>query len=325
MHFFLYIIFLSSFLYAGKSITSDIVCKSRYIFDKNDDHIKKPKKFRVSKDLKDVQDKNLNLKGYKELNISGSSQFSEKEWIFIKNYLQQTYSINQSDIYVIDLREEPHFFINGLPITMAVDDLGKEDILKFEAFIDIDKDNMQLFEQDLVLETEKKKSLDIYKVIDKKEKIFSKKYKKQHTTIKSIQTERDLIQKLGSHYIRFSVTDHKRPTDQLIDQFLDFLKNLPENSWLHFHCRGGVGRTSSFMLMIDIIKNGKDMPLDHLIQRNVEAGGSTKLFELDKLGASKFKDGLVRRDFLVSFYKYVKDPNGYGVTSWSKWIQDQKK
>ena len=35
----------------------------------------------------------------------------------------------------------------------------------------------------------------------------------------------------------------------MVDYFIDFVENQPENTWLHFHCKAGAGRTTTFMIM----------------------------------------------------------------------------
>ena len=32
----------------------------------------------------------------------------------------------------------------------------------------------------------------------------------------------------------------------MVDYFMEFIKNKPKDSWLHFHCKEGIGRTSTF-------------------------------------------------------------------------------
>ncbi|MBP9753185.1 MAG: hypothetical protein KBD31_05210 [Proteobacteria bacterium] len=309
------------------SFGEDKVNKWRFIFDhKGEPSCGLPKRYRVSKDemMDGLSEKEMDdFKSYYDLNMSGSAQFSMQEWLLIQDDLNNRFNIRKENIYNVDLREEPHLFLNQRSIAIAPDTPHVDD-KKFQGFIGIAADKMELFESELSKYLFDLKGIDVYKVLNKKDPNHTKRYKKEPIIIEEARTEKDFVQKSGSHYVRFSVTDHMRPTDQLMDDFLKFYDSLPSDAWLHFHCRGGVGRTSSFMLMVDILKNGKKLTLDELIKRNDDFGGSKKLFNLKKLPASKFKDGLVRRDFLVDFYKYINDPEGYGKNIWSKWIAVQK-
>jgi hypothetical protein len=327
--YFVWFFTLPFFIYGDEnkhifSFDKENIKKWRFIFDyKRECTCDLPKRFRTSHDVISDNDESLDLKGYADLNISGSGQFGRNEWTTLQKTLNSKFTVSNDNIYVIDLREEAHVFVNNTSITITSDDI-KKDHLKFENFVGKSPDQIQIFEDELSRYLQSKKGMNVYKVIEKKETNLNKKYKKADVDIKESLTERDLVQKNGSHYIRFSVTDHRRPTDELVDSFLDFLNNLPKDSWLHFHCRGGVGRTSSFMLMMDIIKNGENLSLDTLVKRNLYFGGSKSLFDLKEVSTGKFKDGLVRRDFLIDFYSFVKDPNGYGKTKWSEWVKTKK-
>ncbi|CAO5674711.1 MAG: hypothetical protein HEEMFOPI_00108 [Holosporales bacterium] len=321
---------LSFMLLAGPSAFSfgdDSSQRWRFIFDyKGDNKSHLPKRYRTSKDdlVKKLSPKEeADIKTYKDINMSGSSQFTMEEWEHVQLNLEERFKVKKENIYDVDLREEPHLFLNRRSVAIAPDH-HHVDSKKFHGFIGIPADKMEIFEEDLTKYLVSLKGMDVYKVLNKEDPNHKKRYKRVPVVIEDVMTEKAFIEKSGSHYVRFSVTDHMRPTDELIDEFLKFYDNLPEDVWLHFHCRGGVGRTSSFILMVDILKNGKKLTLDQLIERSNDFGGSTKLFDIKELPVTKFKDGLVRRDFLVDFYKYVNDPDGYGKNTWSIWIKQQK-
>ena len=74
-----------------------------------------PKNFRKSSNLLNTQNnKNLNLSGLNTLNISGSQQFSEYNLPLVINSIETSLPIT-----VIDLRQESHGFINGIPVSWA--------------------------------------------------------------------------------------------------------------------------------------------------------------------------------------------------------------
>ena len=59
----------------------------------------------------------------------------------------------------------------------------------------------------------------------------------------------------------------------MVNYFMDIVKNNPENTWFHFHCKAGVGRTTTFMIMYDIIKNGNEVSLHDIIGRQLLLSG----------------------------------------------------
>ena len=59
------------------------------------------------------------------------------------------------------------------------------------------------------------------------------------------------------------------PTDDMVDYFIDIVKNQPKNSWFHFHCKEGIGRTSTFMIMYDMMKNYQSVSADEIIKRQL--------------------------------------------------------
>lgn len=277
-----------------------------------------PRHFRT---VEDSIAQKVDLSGYKDLRMSESGQFSENEWKAVLQTLGQKYEVNPDQIYVIDLREEPHFFINDFSVTLGNDQI-KDEYRRFEKFEGVDPLSVEKFEKALTKHLKTKQDLPIYKFV--KKPTHQKTGDKVILQIDMVETEKNLIEKSGAHYVRLSVTDDHRPTDPLIDSFLIFLETLPNDAWLHFHCLGGSGRTSSFALIFDMVRNGQKVPLDTLIERNVDFGGAKKLFDLSSEKAIGMEDGLARRDFLLKFYDYVRDKNGLGKTPWSKWAQQKR-
>lgn len=86
----------------------------------------------------------------------------------------------------------------------------------------------------------------------------------------------------------------------MVVYFITFVNNQPENSWLHFHCKAGIGRTTTFMIMYDIMKNCNDVSLYDIITRQVIL---SKITEKDAAG---FYLG-EHFDFLNSFYTNYKN------------------
>jgi len=54
-------------------------------------------------------------------------------------------------------------------------------------------------------------------------------------------------------YIRIPVTDHCRPSEEALNRFVDLCKSLNDGDWLHCHCHGGDGRTTTFLALFDMV------------------------------------------------------------------------
>ena len=229
-----------------------------------------PKNFRKSSDkIYPNENQNINLYGLDNLNISGSGQFSKNGLSLIKDSI-----CNKTPITIVDLRQESHGFINGIPISFenAMNNsnvgLNTEEVLKDEI---------------TRLESIKLNSPLTF-------------YNTKKTIIpKEVETESTLTKNNELSYIRIPVTDGNLPTEDMVDYFVNFVKNQPENSWLHFHCKEGIGRTTTFMIMYDIIKNCNKVNLNDIINRQIL---------LSKLTENNTKDFYTgkRFEFLNDFY-----------------------
>jgi hypothetical protein len=118
------------------------------------------------------------------------------------------------------------------------------------------------------------------------------------------------------------VTDHARPDDKEVDQFLGLIKKLPPQAWLYFHCYAGQGRTSTFMIMYDIVRNPK-LSLDAIIDRQVQLGSHDIRRLSGPLKERKHPEEKSRLRFINLFYEYVRAPDGYAANPWTKWIMQQ--
>jgi hypothetical protein len=59
------------------------------------------------------------------------------------------------------------------------------------------------------------------------------------------------------------VTDHCAPSHEALSKLMSFVSGVRPNDWVHFHCHGGDGRTSTFLALYDIIcwkKAGGTLP-----------------------------------------------------------------
>ncbi len=247
-----------------------------------------PSNFRKTTDLKGVKDnKNLNLKGLNDLNISGSQQFSGYNLPSLIKAIGTDMGIT-----VLDLRQESHGFINNIPVSWANS--------KNNANAGLTK------EQVLIDEANKLRSIKLNFPIS-----F---YNYPDVTIipVKVQNENELVTSNGLSYTRITVRDGGIPEDNMVDYFIDFIKNQTKNSWLHFHCKAGVGRTTTFMIMYDMIKNYNSVSADEIISRQVALAG------LSEKEIKNFYNE-ERIDFLKKFYEYCKSQGDSFSIRWSQW------
>lgn len=235
-----------------------------------------PNHFRKSTDVINTQSsKDLNIIGLNTLNISGSQQFSQFNLPLITNSIDPSFSV-----IVVDLRQESHGFINGLPISWANA---------------LNNANSGLtFNQVMINEYTKLKSIKLNVPIT-----F---YNHKNITIvpKKVEDENHLVNSKSLSYVRIPVTDGKIPTDDMVDYFVLLVKSQPKNTWLHFHCKQGIGRTTTFMIMYDMMKNSKEVSADDIINRQL------LLANFDESHIKSFNNN-ERINFLQNFYKYCQE------------------
>lgn len=182
----------------------------------------------------------LNIEGLEKLNISGSGQFTPTNLpLLIEN-------INTNlPIVDIDLRQESHGLIND---DMAISFANANNSANAGLTLDevIEKENSDLSSINL------NKPLTLYN-------------NKKIITPNLVQSESTLAYSNNISYIRIPVTDGNLPNEDMVNYFIDIIKSHSEDTWFHFHCKAGVGRTTTFMIMYDIIKNGNNVSLNDII------------------------------------------------------------
>lgn len=230
----------------------------------------------------------MRLRDIPTLNISGSAQFTKDQLLNLKN------SINKDNICIVDLRQESHGMINDLAIS----------------FLNPYKDLNNGFttEQTIKAENSLLNKIKIGNTIQlyKHTGIFIK-----DITVDFISNESQLVTEADMQYKRFAVKDNSSPTPDIVDEFVEFIKNKPDDIHLHFHCAAGKGRTTSFMVMYQAMKNNSNLTLEQLLSYQYNIGGVN------------LHDNNIQYNFLEDFCNYVqknKDSN-YSI-SYSQWIKE---
>ena len=245
--------------------------------------------FDKSENTKDGMPRNFRDLSGIGINAIASAQFSESELQKLrKKYLNEK-------IVVVDLRQESHGFINGRSVLwrsyFEKNNQGKE----ISEILSDEKSRLNAAKKDgeiVVNEVLKRdRSSGWYKEIAP-----------QITVVDKVSTEKDLVEENGFEYRRFSVRDFDIPDEKEFLQMVSFIKNLPQDKKIYVHCAGGKGRTGMFLVMLDIIKNGKKVELAEIFKRQHELGAA-RLDEISEEEAWNKKIAATRLKMIEDFYK----------------------
>ncbi|AJA47918.1 effector protein HopD2 [Clostridium pasteurianum DSM 525 = ATCC 6013] len=283
-------IFSLSFIFENVNAVSFAPKELRLTLNANNT-VTLPKNFRKTTDsdkIKDI-DKSVNLEGMNKLNISGSGQFSEKGLEMAKENIGEKVPIT-----VVDLREESHGFLNGNAISWTDGH---------------NKANKGLIEAQVIKdENERLKKLSEEKTVEIKNRTLN---------VEKVENEENLTKKHGISYTRITVTDKEAPSKEAVDEFVNFAKSVPNSGWLHFHCKAGKGRTTTFMAMYDMMKNAKNVSFEDIIKRQFLLGGENLL---KRTTVENIKG--TRAKFLKNFYDYCRTNNDNFNTTWEQWLKN---
>jgi protein-tyrosine phosphatase len=238
-----------------------------------------------------------NFRMIEELHASGSAQFSEKSLHKILGTIPDPHTT------IIDLRQESHGFLNGIAVSWYIDKNWEN---QGKSLAEIERNETERLQKALG-----QKFVLIY---------FSKKFP-YPLYVNQASTEQELATSLGIGYKRIPVLDHHRPSDSEVDAFVAFVKNVSEDTWLHFHCAAGEGRTTTFLSMLDMMRHANKLSWEEILERQREAGGMDLLKPPHK-NDWKYPYAIERATFLQKFHEYCKK-NSHFEISWSNWINTQ--
>jgi len=201
-----------------------------------------------------------NREGLENLNASASGQPSLPSLQVLCEKLK-TLAKPDANIYIVDLREESHGFAEDYPVSFYVEKNRGNYYRGYEAEIEVEQ-----------LESLQGKLTEFVPLGN---------YDKAHYQAvtfapQKILTEEQAATQVGLKYFRVPATDMMFPSPQAVDKFLDFVATLQPDDWLHFHCQAGHGRTTTFLIMYDILKNPQ-LSLEDICKRQYYLGGTNFL------------------------------------------------
>lgn len=246
------------------------------------------------------------IKGLRELKVSASSDFSASE---LDAVVAEIRKVHSGPITVVDLRNETHGLLNGSHVSLY----GKQNW-----------DNIGLSREQIVA-AEKE---IIHGTVGRQVEVGSTTPNSRTTTldVTTAETEGEACAKRGIGYFRLTVLDHCFADPRSIDDFIAFVQTLPKDTWLHFHCQAGMGRTNMFLVFYDFLCN-PDVPAKDVIYRHFNMGGNFMLYNGEKENEEEYKIPLAKEKAemipLVHEYIVENQPKGFKV-SWTQWKARQR-
>lgn len=147
----------------------------------------------------------------------------------------------------------------------------------------------------------------------------------QQICAERVVPEGDAALENGFYYINLNAGSRFIPTHEKIDEMVNVLENLPNDTWVHFHCHHGKGRTSMMLVMLDMMKNAPTVSLQDIVKRHHLLGSEDLLDTTVWARGTYTKEQLeARRDFITQFYEFVCQRKAGGVQLWSEW-KNQKR
>ncbi len=248
------------------------------------------------------------------LRASGSESPTQFGWEEIVTKIQsQNTPIKQ--VWVLDLRQESHLYVNGVNITHASKYNWINAGLSKNAILDKEDAWMKSLSQSSTLEN----------AMDSQQFQEEQYDKGVEIPIQTIQLEETLVQSLSLKYERMPIQDHCRPDDEVVDALIDFFANIRPDDWVHLHCRGGKGRTTTVLAMYDMLLNANQLSFDDIITRQKSIPPYYDL-EFTNKGIPEltpyYKERLA---FLHQFYLYTQDRLAGYPGKWTDWLAIENK
>lgn len=289
-------------------LTAASVSEAKWRLDE-DPELAEPRNFRMASDdwRVEPEDEPPTREGLDNLRISGSAQCTAAGFASLYTKLSAAVAAPGAPIYDVDLRQESHGFADGLPVSWhKKNNLANEGKTPEEVALD---------EEERLAELAGVTTTFVPKGKTDKGRVEAFTFAPQN-----VQTEKEVVEALGFRYVRFYVTDRTQPDTETIEAFLDFVDSLPGDAWLHFHCRAGHGRTTTFMAMYDMIRN-PGIPAETIIERQYLIGGA----DLTAMKDEEWKNERIvqRLETLKLFSEYVRARHaGETTLRWGEWIEE---
>jgi protein-tyrosine phosphatase len=265
-----------------------------------------PRDFRTTNDpIKAAKGQIPSGIGLADLHASGSGEFTADG---LKLLLART----RGPVTVFDLRQETHIFVNGLPVSwFATNDWAN--VGRTQSAIVADENAR--------VESLKPGSKLVVRPGAAVKKPGITPSTTENVTVEHASTEPELVEASHAASVRVTVTDHCRPLDNEVDRFIVAVRALPDNGWAHFHCEAGRGRTTTFMVLYDMLRNAARVPIEDIVRRQQLLGYDYDVLRPAGPGDWRAPYTEDRIAFVRAFYDYARaNPNGRPQL-WSEWLK----
>ena len=270
-----------------------------------------PRNFRWMTDdwINDVRGREPTRDGLDDLHASASGQPSQAALKTLYDTLHER-EFN-AKIFIVDLRQESHGYANSLPVSWYTEhnaaNAGK-------TAAEVERDESERLRNLRGIET-------TFQPLGNADK---QAFKPVTIVPRFMSTERDASEQAGFTYVRFAAADMQFPAPDVVDSFVEFVASLPPNAWLHFHCQAGHGRTTTFLVMYDVMRNPQ-LSLEEICRRQYLLGGSNLLLEPEGNDwyAKMSRD---RAKKIRLFYEFVQGTRAERIgLPWSEWLKEIKR
>jgi inositol hexakisphosphate len=265
-----------------------------------------PRNFRTTDDpLKANKGETPATIGLSDLRASGSGEFTADN---LKLLLART----RGPVTIVDLRQETHIFVNDLPISWYAS----------RDWANVGRSQSAIMAGEAARVQSLKPGSEIAVRPGHPVKHSNgNSVTPERVTVERASTEQNIVEAAGAHYVRVAVTDHVRPLDDAVDRFILAVRALPQDAWAHFHCEAGLGRTTTFMVFYDMLRNANRVSLEDIVSRQKSLGYGYDVLhptEADDWKAPYMAD---RAALVRAFYDYaLANPNGRQQL-WSEWLK----
>ena len=247
-----------------------------------------PLRFRSTNNLTGIsQDK---LKGLQELNMAGGGQLTEEQMIKLKKE-------TGGKLRIIDVRQEPHVYLDGLPVTWYksyITDI--KDVKNPQSGIN----SMKEMENEFVEFLNKNSTIVTSKIHWGSEPVYEL-IENIQLSPTEILTNEQMAQKHNIEYNRFFIPVFPESFQE--KEFIELVDSISDDETVYVQCWDGTGRSTVFMTMFDILKN-HEVSLELIVERQASLGG-INTSDLYPRESSRYKRSLDRKTYIERFYESI--------------------
>jgi Inositol hexakisphosphate len=226
---------------------------------------------------------------------SGSHQLDYSEFAGVL-YQQVVKPHSPSTIYLVDLREETHGFFDGSAVSWYADN-DFSNVGQPKEWITADEKAR--------LRALAGRTTQVFSIAAdcqdnrKQGRVMPVSY--EDVSVRTAYTEADAAKMLTAklktrvEHVRIPVTDHCAPSDAALEELRGLWKKVGGNDWVHFHCHGGDGRTTTFLALYDMLSWKRSGALLPSLEEFAHRQRQLFAYSLDPDAAKAWKKSLAEK------------------------------